>query len=116
MNLKLPLGFALAIIAAIVFGYFCFLGFNFSSGGDTGESIVKAIIWTLFLLALAVGLWRLKVVNGNFKTYFILEIIVLLLFIICAIFAYPKFATSFGVSSQKKEIQKELQENLLISL
>src|SRR5690554_6473386 len=114
MNLKLPLGLALAIIAAIVFGYICFLGFNYSSGGHINDSIVKAMLWALIPLILAVILWRLKSVNGNFKTYIIVEVVFLILFIVVAIIAFPKFTTSFNVYAEKKNIQSELQRNLIV--
>jgi len=112
MNLKLSLGLTLAIIAALIFGYFCFTGLYFSTGGNFNDSILFAAIYAAVPLILGILLWRFKTVSRNFKTYIILETIALIAFIVSAVWFFPKYAYSFTVSVEKESVQKELIDEL----
>lgn len=112
MNLKLSLGLTLAIIAALIFGYFCFTGLYFSTEGNFNHSILSAAIYAAVPLVLAILLWRFKTVSRNFKTYIILEAIALIAFIVAAVWFFPKYAYSFAVAAEKKSVQQKLQDKL----
>ena len=116
MNLK-QIKFSLAVVinllAALTFGYFCFLGANFYTLGDKGKSITLAVIITLLLISTSLGAKLLKQTHRNFKSRFIWEIILLVLFtLLIGYFTYFPFSHYFIVSAQKPTIQKKLNENI----
>lgn len=100
----------LTVLTALGFGFVCFLGKNFYTLGNTTESIIWAAAITVFLGGTAFTAKLLKRTGRNFKTSFILEIIVLLLFTaLTTFFAYSPFPHYFNVSAKKAEIQEKLQ-------
>lgn len=116
MNLK-QLKFSLAVVinllTALTFGYFCFLGTNFYTLGDKGKSITVAVIIILLLIGTSLGAKFLKQTKRNFKSRFIWEIILLILFTgLTAGFTYFPFSHYFVVSAQKPTIQIKLNENI----
>lgn len=117
MNLK-QIKFSLAVVinllAAITFGYFCFLGANFYTLGDKGTSIARAVIITLLLIGTSLGAKLLKQTKRNFKSCFIWEIVLLVLFSLLAVtFTYYPFSHYFLVTAQKPVIQNKLEGNIL---
>jgi hypothetical protein len=81
--------------------------------GDTYASIAWAAFITLSLASTAFIAKLLKRTNGNFKTNFILEIFVLILFTFLTVyFSYSLFPHYFNVSSKKTDIQNKLQASI----
>ena len=116
MNLK-QVKFSLAVVinllAALTFGYFCFLGANFYFLGDTGTSISLAVFITLLLIGTSLGAKLLKETHGNFKSRFIWEIILLVLFtVLIGWFTYLPFSHYFTVSENKTIIKAELTSHV----
>jgi len=111
-NVKFSLADALGLAIAFVFGFVCFLSFNFSSLGDIHKSIGYAIALGLIIWILSYLLKRLKAASGSFRTAKIFEIIVLLLFLIVAFFSIKPFSHFFTVTSHKSEIISKTNENI----
>ncbi len=110
---KFSLADVITLLAAIAFGFVCFLGSNFFTLGDTKQSIILAAIISLLLSATALGAKWLKRTNGNFKTCFIWEMILLILFTgLTAFFTYSPFSHYFVVSDQKEVIQREFSASI----
>jgi hypothetical protein len=103
----------LSIIALLVFGFFCFLSINFISLGDTGMSIIGAALISLLLGSLAFGLKLLKRTIRKFKTFIIIEWVLIFLFIITAFLTIIPFSHYFTVSKNKSEIQKDVFLNII---
>ncbi|MBK8300417.1 MAG: hypothetical protein IPK90_08205 [Chitinophagaceae bacterium] len=107
---KFSLADVLTVLTALAFGFVCFLGKNFSTMGNTSLSITWAVIITVLLAGTAFIAKLLKRTSRNFKTNFILEIAVLLLFTgLMVFFAYLQFPHYFNVSAKKTDIQGKLQ-------
>jgi len=103
----------LTLLTALAFGFVCFLGANFYMLGDTAQSIILAAIVTVPLAGTAFMAKRLKRAGRNFKTNFILEVVVLVLFTgLTVFFAYSPFPHYFNVSEKKTEIQQKLQASI----
>lgn len=101
------------VLTALGFGFVCFLGKNFYTLGNTTESIIWAAAITVLLGGTAFIAKLLKRTSHNFRTSFILEMIVLLLFsALTAFFAYSPFPHYFNVSAKKAEIQDKLQTSI----
>lgn len=110
---KFSLADVITLLVALGFGFVCFLGANFYTLGNTTQSIAIASIITLLLGITALGAKWLKQTRGNFKTYFVFEIIVLVLFTgLTAYFTYAPFSHYFLVSDQKVEIQEKLTASI----
>ena len=112
-QMKLSLAVVINLLAALTFGYFCFLGLNFKTLGDKFESILYAVIITLILIGTSLGAKFLKQTKRNFKSRFIWEIVLLVLFsVLTAGFTYYPFSHYFVVSGQKPIIQDKLNKNI----
>jgi hypothetical protein len=112
-QIKLSLAVVINLLAALTFGYFCFLGLNFKTLGDKSESILYAVIITLILIGTSLGAKFLKQTKRNFKSHRIWEAVLLVLFtLLTATFTYYPFSHYFLVSAQKPTIQKKLNENI----
>lgn len=99
----------IALLAAVAFGFGCFLSANFYTLGNTKQSLVLALIITVLLSATALGGKKLKHTTHNFKTCFVGEMVLLALFtVLIIIFGYSPFPHYFAVSGQKAEIQSKL--------
>jgi len=110
---KFSLADVLTVLTALAFGFICFLGKNFSTLRNTSISITWAATITGSLAGTAFLAKLLKRTSSNFKTSFILEIIVLLLFSVFTVFiAYSPFPHYFNVSAKKTEIQNKLQTSI----
>ncbi len=110
---KFSLADVLSVLTALVFGFICFLGKNFSTLGDTSASIIWGAIIAGSLTVTAFVAKQLKRASGNFRTNFILEVIVLLLFTgLTVFFAYSSFPHYFNVTAKKSEIQNKLQASI----
>ncbi|MDR1654271.1 MAG: hypothetical protein LBS01_11635 [Prevotellaceae bacterium] len=111
---KFSLADVLTLLAALAFGFVCFLSANFFFLGNTGQSSILAIIITVLLGGLALGAKLLKKTSRNFKTCFVWEVIFLVLFAIFAfIFAISPFSHYFVVSDQKEDIQNKLTASIM---
>lgn len=110
---KFSLADVLTALTALAFGFVCFLGTNFSTLGETSRSLIHSLVIFGLLSGTALGAKLFKRTNRNFKTYFILEILMLVLFTGFMIFiAYAPFHHYFVVSGQKLEIQKKLRTSI----
>jgi hypothetical protein len=109
---KFSLADLLTVASVAVFGFFCFLSFNFLSFGKTSQSILLALAIALIIGALALGIKLLKTTNGNFKTCIIAERILLFLFVCVALIASYPFSHYFTVLDQKTEIQAKVTANI----
>ena len=116
MNLK-QIKFSLAVVinllAALTFGYFCFLGANFYSLGDRGTSIAVAVIISLLLIGTSLGAKLLKQTKGNFKNRLIWETILLVLFTLLIVWlTYFRFSHYFVVKAKENIIKEKLFKNI----
>jgi hypothetical protein len=105
---KFSLADVFALLAALVFGFVCFLSINFYTLGDKTASIAwaSAIALTLFALAMAA-----KFVRGTVSKIF--EVPALVLFTAAFGYcAYSQFPHYFTVWGQKKEIQRKLDAGI----
>jgi energy-coupling factor transporter transmembrane protein EcfT len=110
---KFSLADVLTVLAALAFGFVCFLGTNFFTLGNTGQSIILAVVIAVLLGGLAFGAKLLKRTSRNFKTCFVWEIVLLVLFAFFAIvFANSPFPHYFVVSKQKADIQSKLSASI----
>ena len=110
---KISLADVLTVLTAIAFGFACFLGTNFYTLGNTSQSIILAVIVTMLLSGTALGAKLLKRTSRNFKTCFIWEMILLVLFSgLMAFFSYSPFPHYFIVSGQRIEIQNKLTTSI----
>lgn len=112
-QLKFSLAVVFNILTAITFGYVCFLGANFYTLGDKKESIILAIIITSLLIGTSLGAKILKQTKRNFKTCFVWEMILLVLFtVVISCATYYPFSHYFVVSAQENVIKNKLIDNI----
>lgn len=110
---KFSLADVITLLAALAFGFVCFLGANFYTLGETRQSIILAVIISVLLSTTALGAKWLKRTNGNFKTCFIWEMILLILFTALTVFfTYSPFSHYFVVSDQKEVIKSEFSASI----
>lgn len=110
---KFSLADVLTVLTALAFGFICFLGKNFSTLGNTSVSITWGAIITVSLAGTAFIAKLLKRTSRNFKTNFILEIVVLLLFTgLTFFFAYSPFPHYFNVSAKETVIREKLKTSI----
>jgi hypothetical protein len=111
---KFSLADVLTLLAALAFGFACFLSTNFYTLGDITQSITVTAIIAVLLIVTAFSAKLLKRTGGNFKTCFVWEMIFLILFTgLMAFFAYSPFPHYFVVSEHKTEIQSKLSESII---
>ncbi|KAB1157959.1 hypothetical protein [Flavobacterium luteum] len=112
-QIKLSLAVVINLLAALTFGYFCFLGANFYTLGDKGKSIAVAVIITLFLIGTSLGAKLLKQTHRNFKSRFIWEIVLLVLFTaLIGYFTFFPFSHYFSVSENEIQIKSKLNSSI----
>lgn len=106
---KFSLADTITFLTAASFAFICFLSSNFFTLGNTTQSVTLAVIIFVLIFGTALGAKLLKRTSRNFKTCFIWEVILLVLFTIFLIFfTYRPFSHYFDVSAQKEEIQAKL--------
>ena len=99
-------------IMSLLFGFFCYLSFNFLSLGETAPSIVLATVVALFLCIPIVVAICLKKTSYPTRGRIIGEWALILIFIIVAVFVILPFSHFFSVSEQKTEIQEKVTANI----
>ena len=109
---KFSLADLLTLTAALVYGFVCFLSFNFDSLGDSRQSMLWAGLIALLLGGLALGIKLLKRASTNFKFTIIMEWVLLLPFVLASLIFMPFFAHFFAVSAQKDSIQANINNGL----
>ena len=120
---KFSLADVLTVLAAIAFGFVSFLGANFLNINNdivwgmphTVGCGAMAIFIAVLLGGTAFGAKILKRTDGNFKTCFVWEVILLALFALFAFFFASKpspFPHYFTVTTQNAEIQSKLQTSI----
>lgn len=112
-NAKFSLADLLTLLTALLFGLVCFLGTYFYTLGKTSQSIWLAIIIVGLLCGTALSAKLLKRTNHNFKSFFIWEMVLLVLFTVFLVFfSYWPFTHYFIVSRQKVEIHNKLDASI----
>ncbi len=122
-QIKFSLADVLSISSALLFGFVCFLGLNFLNIGTekvwgmdrTTGCIIIALMCASSLFFTSYGAKVFKRTHSNFKTCFVLEVILLILFILLALFFTTKsspFTHYFTVTAQKAEINSKLQNGI----
>ncbi len=120
---KFSLADVLSVLAALSFGFVCFLGANFLNIGSdkvwgmphTTGCILMAVVIASLLFGTAFGAKLLKSTSRNFKTCFAWELIFLALFVLFAAFFASKaslFPHYFTVTAQKSEINNKLRTSI----
>ncbi|MDR0724915.1 MAG: hypothetical protein LBF59_02765 [Prevotellaceae bacterium] len=110
---KFSLADVLTVLAALAFGFVCFLSANFFTLGNTQQSIIMSIIIAVLLGGLALVAKLLKRTSRSFKTCFICEMIMLVLFAgFAVVFAIAPFSHYFAISDRKTEIQSKLTASI----
>ena len=103
----------LTLIAALAFGFICFLGLNFVSEGNVILSVGLALGIAILLGGLALLAKLQKRVMKNFKTHIIIEISLILVFtILFFAIGYLIFPHYFTVSNRKEEIKTTLLSSI----
>ena len=110
---KISLADLLTLLTALGYGFICFLGINFYSLGNINRSVILALIITLVLGGAALGAKIMKRTSKHFKSSFVWEIILLILFtVFSALFSYTVFPHYFVVTEQKNDIQNKLTASI----
>ncbi len=120
---KFSLADVLTVLTALIFGFISFMGANFLNLGkdtvwgmnNTAGCIVIALFCSGLLFATAFGAKLLKGTNRNFKIYFVGEILLLILFVLFAVFFVTKaspFTHYFTVTEQESAIRSKLNSNI----
>jgi hypothetical protein len=110
---KISLADVLTILTSLGFGYMCFLGTNFYTLGNVTISITVALIISLLLFSTVFTAKLLKRTSVNFKTRFILEIVLLFVFTVFFVFfTYGPFAHYFTVTANKSVIVSKIQTRI----
>jgi hypothetical protein len=109
---KFSLADLLTVVSVAVFGFICFLSFNFLLFGETGRSILWALVIALIIGGLALSIKILKTTRGNFKTCIIAERILLFLFLGVAFISCYPFSHYSAVMDQKTEIQNKVTADI----
>ena len=107
-SLKISLGVVLAVLAAVGFGFFCFISFYFETLGDMQSSLIKASIFSVLLLVFALLAKKFKQVSRNFRTYIFMEWGALFLFGFVALLAIFPFSHFFVVTQQNDVIKEKI--------
>lgn len=113
----------LTVLTALAFGFISFLGINFLNIGNnevwgmphTTGCTIKAVLISIILFGTAFGAKRLKRINHSFKTGFILEVILLIMFMLLAVYFAIKtspFPHYFTVTAQRSEIIDKIHTNI----
>jgi hypothetical protein len=121
---KFSLADVLSVLAALAYGFVCFMGANFLNINNdnvwgmphTTGCVVMAAVCAVLLFATAYGAKLLKRTSRNFKTSFVWEVILLILFVVFAVFFATKnspFPHYFTVTAQKSEINSKLQTGIM---
>lgn len=120
---KFTLADVLTVLASLSFGFICFLGVNFLNISNekvwgmphTTGCVVMTVVIALLFFCTAFGVRLFKRTNSYFKTCFVGEVILLMLFVLFAVFfltnASP-FNHYFTVTAQKSEINSKLQATI----
>jgi hypothetical protein len=110
---KFSLADVLTILTALGFGFICFLGTNFYTLGNVPKSIMVALIITILLFSTAFTAKLLKRTSVNFKTRFISEMVLLVLFtLLMLLFTYMPFSHYFTVSAKNTMIVNKIQTSI----
>lgn len=120
---KFSLADVLTVLAALAFGFVCFLGANFLNicndkvwgMSHTTGCVIMAVFIAVLLFGTAFGAKLLKRTSSNFKTCFVCEVVLLVLFVLFAVFFATKtspFPHYFTVTDQKSEINRKLQTSI----
>jgi hypothetical protein len=109
MKKKISFAYVFTIAGAIGFGVVCLLGRNFYTLGDVHSSFVWSAVMVTVLCALVYGAKRLKLTSQKFKTCFVMEIVLVVLFAAVALLpGFVTFSHFFTVHEQKTEIQSKV--------
>lgn len=107
------LGFIITLLSSLSFGFICFLGVIFFTLGNINESIITGLTISILLCVTSLGSSKLKQTNKNFKTCFVWEIILLIMFTgLTVFFAYTIFPHYFVVNKQSVKIQNKLNASI----
>jgi hypothetical protein len=110
---KFSLADVLTLLTALAFGFVCFLGTNFYTLGRINQSILLAVIIAVLLYGTAFGAKLLKRASRDFKTCFVWEMVLLVVFtLFLAFFSYSPFPHFFNVSAHKTEIRNNLDKSI----
>ena len=120
---KFSLADVLTVLAALAFGFVCYMGANFLNicndkvwgMSHTSGCIVMAVICSGVLFTTGFVAKLLKRTSRKFKTCFVVEVILLTLFVLFAVFFVTKtspFPHYFTVTAQKSEINSKLQTSI----
>lgn len=103
----------ITLSTALVYGFICFLGINFYTLGDIGQSALYGF-GVSFILGLTAYLAKFfKLSKKNFQASFIAEIFFILAFTVLMFgVSYYVFPHFFVVTNQKNEIQKKLNASI----
>ena len=111
---KFSLADLLTVLAAIIFGFVSFLGFNFAFlGADKYKSIMYAALIAIGMGGLALAAAMLKRTRMISKTKVIMEFVLLFIFVLSAAFAMIPFSHYFTVSDKKDDIKSVVNDTII---
>lgn len=110
---KFSLADLLTLLAALAFGFICFLGLNFVTEGDLSISIFIAVGIVVILGILSLMAKLQKTVRKAFKAHIVAEFSLVLVFTILFFYvSYLIFPHYFTVSSKKEQIKESLLSSI----
>jgi len=111
-NVKFSLAAVISVVAASVYGFVSFLGFNFLWKGDVQKSILSAVAICLVLLLLVFITKKIKSARRDFKKNGLIEIITLAVYILVAMLTIMPFSHYFSVQNRKDEIKTKIETDV----
>ncbi len=109
---KLSLADVITLLAALGYGFICFLSLNFLTLGDVVRSILFAFGIAILLGGLALIAKLLKRSRKKFKLSLIFEWIILVAFVVVAVVSFTIYSHFFTVYNQKDEIQADIAKKI----
>lgn len=107
-NIKITLAELLSYIAALLFGFICFLSFTFLEKGVKLKGILAALGISIFLLLIILLLKKIKAANRDFKKNTFIELLIFAIYILVAVTSIIPYSHYFTVFSQKKELKEKI--------
>jgi hypothetical protein len=111
-KINLPLFDLTAVLAALVFSYYFYLGKSFILCANNAEAMLLSLGVFLLISVLAIALKRIKGIKGHFRLAINLERILLLATLAFIVFVFTTFSHYFYVKDQRQIISSVFINNV----
>jgi hypothetical protein len=109
---KISLAGVLSLLAALGFGFFCFVSQNYLLLGNTISALTYSILMMVAVYGLAFVARKTKIASSNFRTFIMVERFVLILYIGISVLFIQPFSQFFNVYEKREGIQKKVLSNI----